>query len=326
MAFFDANLVGQDGAAFIAEGKLDEALKKLVPGATISRGHYTYPSRSELRDLVWNHMDQNHRPFIHRTYGDASRIFIGRRASFSLTRFGRWPIVIPVFDGHHKGNGFYQVMVLFGLVVVVNIIECNSTDTGTQMDVEWVVASHRWLRFLHPLLQRRFIRLNDVQNREDDPIRERRIALRAAGYRFKTDDPDFISSNALENNTVFPPLREQSAITLADLPDRRAVRFPFADRSFIVRRDGDTAEVWPGVCLHEGAELDPAQLGKGVVKCPWHGLEFAARRLEEHGRAIEICGARLILAAGKIHVNPPQAPYGPDGDLVCPPATPGLTR
>ena len=309
-AFFDPTLFEQGGAAFIREGKLDEALRKLIPGASISKGHYSYASRSELRDLVWNHMDQNHRPFIHRTYGEATRIFIDPHASFSLTRFGGWPIVIPVFDGYYKENGFYQVMVLFGLIAVVNIIECNPAGNGTQMDISWAIASHRWLRFLHPLLNRRFVRLNEVQNREDDPIRDRRIALRAAGYRFRTDDPDFINSNVVEHNTVFPPVRAPGAIVLTDLPDRRAVRVPFADRAFILWRDGGAVEVWPGVCLHEGAELDATHLAGAVVKCPWHGLEFAARRLEEGGRAVELCGARLDLAGGKILVTPSSPGVG----------------
>src|SRR5262249_52041416 len=153
----------------------------------ITKGHFSYPARAELRDLVWNHMDQNHRPFIHRTYGDATRVHIGERSAFSLTRFGNWPVVLPVFDGQHKENGFYQILCLFGTIVVINIIECNATEQGNRMDIDWAIASHRWLRFLHGPLDRRLRRLNDVQNREDEVIRDRRVELRAAGYRFLTD-------------------------------------------------------------------------------------------------------------------------------------------
>lgn len=302
-AFFDPNLFDQNGAAFIREGKLEEALRELIPGASISTGAYSYPSRSELRDLVWNHMDQNHRPFIHRTYGDATRIFIDSRASFSLTRFGKWPIVIPVFDGYYKENGFYQVIILFGLLAVINMIECNRAGNGTQMDIKWVIASHRWLRFLHPLLSKRFTRLNEVQNREDDPIRDRRIALRAAGYRFKTDNPDFLNSNVVDNNAIFPPAAAPGVIALAELPDGRAIRAPFAERGFILRRDRDAVEVWPGVCPHEGAELDVGHQAGAVVKCPWHGLEFAAQRLTDGGRTIALCGSRLHLDGGKIMID-----------------------
>lgn len=302
-AFFDSTLAEMMGGGFIREGAIDDALRRLIPGAHISKGEFSYPSRAELRDLAWNHMDQNHRPFIHRTYGNASRIHIGRQSSFSLTRFGNWPVVIPVFDGYFKENGFYQVLVLFGLLAVVNVIECNSADNGTKMDVSWTIASHRWLRFLHPWLHRRLVRLNDVQNREDDPVRDRRVALRALGYRFKTDEPDFVNSNVIENNTIFPPVSTPGSIVVHDLPDQRAIEVPVANRSLILRRDGAAVDVWPGVCPHEGAELKTEDLCDKVVKCPLHGLEFASRRLVEGQNGITVCGARLALANGRIEVS-----------------------
>lgn len=309
-AFFDSALVEEAGVGFIREGKIEESLRRLVPGAFISKGRYSYSSRSELRDLAWNHMDQNHRPLIHRTYGEAARFFVDARASFSLTRFGNWPIVIPVFDGYYRENCFYQVMVLFGLIAVVNIIECNAADKGTQIDVSWAIASPRWLRLLHPFLNRRFVRLNETQNREDDPIRDRRVALRARGYRFKTDEPDFLNSNVVENNTIFPPVSAPGSVTLDELPNQSAVRISFAERAFIFRRDHDAVDVWPGVCLHEGAEIDIAHLGATAVKCPWHGLEFAAQRLVQGGRVIELCGVRLELADEKITMNPLRSDIG----------------
>ena len=247
-------------------------------------------------------MDQNHRPFIHRTYGSASRIFIDKHASFSLTRFGRWPIVIPVFDGYFKDNGFYQVMVLFGLIAVVNVIECNADGNGTKMDVGWSIASHRWLRFLHPLLHRRLVRLNDVQNREDDPVRDQRVALRAAGYSFKTDAPDFLNSNIVENNTLFPAMPAPVEIPLHDLPNRQTVEVSVSDRAFIFRRDGEALEVWPGVCPHEGAALSTEHICRNTVKCPWHGLEFPSRRIVDGGSGITLCGSRLTWAGDTITV------------------------
>jgi hypothetical protein len=307
-AFFDPSLIEKWGVAFIREDKVEDALRKLIPGARITKGQYSYPGRSELRDLVWNHMDQNHRPYIHRTYGAASRIFVGNHATFSLTRFGGWPFLIPVFDGYFKENGFYQILVLFGLVIVINVIECNSEGDATRMDVGWVIASHRWLRFLHPFLSRRLTRLNDVQNREDDAIRDRRIALRAAGYRFKTDAPNFMNSNVMENNTIFPAMATAVGVPVRDLPDQQAIEVAVADRAFIMRRDDEVVDVWPGVCPHEGASLTRADLRGKTVKCPWHGLEFPGRRLVEGGPGITLCGTRLELAGGAIAVTPAISP------------------
>jgi nitrite reductase/ring-hydroxylating ferredoxin subunit len=302
-AFFDSALAQTMGSSgFIQEDKIDEALRQLIRRPHISKGQFNYPSQAELRDLTWNHMDQNHRPFIHRTYGDASRVHIGTHSGFSLTRFGRWPILIPVFDGYFKPNGFYQILVLFGLLVVVNIIECNPDGNRTRMNIRWTIASHRWLRFLHPLLHRRLIRLNDVQNREDDPIRHRRVALRAMGYRFKTDDPDFVNSNVIDNNTIYPAVAAAECIALTSLPQGQAIDVSIANRAFILRRDGPAVDVWPGVCPHEGAELKSEHLRGRTVTCPWHGLEYGPRHLAK-GQSIAICGARLEHVGGTIQVS-----------------------
>jgi hypothetical protein len=303
-SFFDPALIERWGTAFIREDKVDEALARLIPRVRITKGHYSYPGRAELRDLAWNHMDQNHRPMIHRTYGEAMRVSIGERTAFSLTRFGGWPAVIPVFDGYHKENGFYQVLCLFGLIVVINIIECNPAPGGTRMDIHWAIASHRLLRFLHPLLNRRLLRLNEIQNREDDEIRDRRVELRAAGYRFATDVPDFIKCNAMAHNVEYPPLAAPHSVTVADLPERRPHRIELPDRAYIVRRTGATLEVWPGVCPHEGAALAAGAIVGSMVKCRWHGLEFAARRLGPGDRPITLCGARLSLSDSKLNVEP----------------------
>src|SRR5258707_905541 len=119
-SFFDPTLIERWGGAFIREEKVNEALARLIPKVHITKGHYSCPAKAELRDLVWNHMDQNHRPHVHRTYGDAMRMHIGEQSSFSLTKFGNWPVILPTFDGYYKDNGFYQVVTLFGLIVVIN--------------------------------------------------------------------------------------------------------------------------------------------------------------------------------------------------------------
>jgi hypothetical protein len=303
-SFFDPTLIEKWGAAFIRENKVDEALARLIPNVPISKGSFTCPGYAEPRDLLWNHMDQNHRPYIHRTYGEAMRVFIGERGAFSLTRFGRWPAVIPVFDGHFKDNGFYQVMCLFGLIVVVNTIECHVTDGATRMEINWAIASHRFLHFLHPMLDRRLRRLNVVQNREDEIIRKRRVEMRSQGYRFATDAADFVNSNLMANHVVFPVLAAPIYVALGDLPEGKAERIDTGDRAFVVRRTDESLEIWPGVCPHEGAVLEPGDVRDGTLKCPWHGLEYGARRLGPGRSAITLCGARLDLADGKLAIVP----------------------
>lgn len=307
-SFFDPALVERWGAAFIREDKIDEALGRLIPNVRITKGHYSCPARAEQRDLVWNHMDQNHRPFIHRTYGDAMRLHIGAEAAFSLTRFGNWPFVVPVFDGYYKDNAFYQVVCLFGLVVIVNFIEACSTERGTHMEVDWAIASHRLLRFLHPMLDRRLRRLNDVQNAEDEVMRDQRVALRANGYRFLTDRPDFVTSNAIGNNVVYPPLTGAHSVSVADLREGEVRRVEVDRRAYLLRRSGEAVHVWPAICPHEGAIIDPQHVKGNGVKCPWHGLEFGMRALRPGGGPVTVCGASLALDGAILQIRAPAAP------------------
>ena len=55
-AFFDPTLTQAMDGGFIREGKIDEALQRLIPRAHILKSHFSYPGQAGLRDLVW--MDQ----------------------------------------------------------------------------------------------------------------------------------------------------------------------------------------------------------------------------------------------------------------------------
>jgi nitrite reductase/ring-hydroxylating ferredoxin subunit len=302
-SFFDPTLIERNGAAFIREGQIDEALGRLIPNVHITKGTFTYPASAELRDLVWNHMDQNHRPFIHRTYGDAMRVHIGKEAAFSLTKFGKWPVIVPVFDGYHKDNGFYQIVCLFGLIVMVIFIEARPEGRQTQMRIDWAIASHRLLRFIHPVLDRKLRRLNHVQNAEDDVVRDRRVELRTAGYRFLTDDPDFVNSNAVGNHVVFPPVAGPQVVSVADLGEGEIRRIEADRRAYLVRRVGEGVQIWPAVCPHEGAAIEPEHVQGNGVKCPWHGLEFGARQLRPGTSAVTMCGATVELKDAALHIG-----------------------
>jgi hypothetical protein len=172
------------------------------------------------------------------------------------------------------------------------------------MDISWAIASHRLLRILHPILDRRLRRLNVVQNGEDAEIRERRVELRGMGYRFCTDRPDFINANALSNNVAFPPLAGARFVAIDEIPDGQSKRIDIGDRAFVVRRVGEAVDIWPGVCLHEGAVMAPSDLRGNTIKCPWHGLEYGGRRLKPGGDPLSLCGARLELADGELKISP----------------------
>jgi hypothetical protein len=172
------------------------------------------------------------------------------------------------------------------------------------MEINWAIASHRFLKFLHPMLDRRLQRLNVIQNKEDEVIRKRRVEMRGQGYRFATDDADFVNSNAMANNVRFPPLGAPLSISVDTLPEGQVRRIEVGDRAYIARRSGEAVEIWPGVCPHEGAVLASEDLRGSVLKCSWHGLEYGPRRLGPGGSALSMCGASLVLRDGQLQISP----------------------
>ena len=69
-------------------------------------------------------------------------------------------------------------------------------------------------------------------------------------------------------------------------------------------RTGDTLEVWPGICPHEGAPIEVGQLKGATVKCAWHGLEFGPRRMDPGSGRVVMCGAALELTGDQLNVGP----------------------
>ena len=114
----------------------------------------------------------------------------------------------------------------------------------------------------------------------------------------------WISNISKSPGLIFPPVTASASIDTQDLPEGRPVRINAGNRAFVLRRTGDSVEVWPGVCPHEGAELAAGDLRDKSITCPWHGLKFPARLLSPADPGATVCGARLELGAGRITVAP----------------------
>ncbi len=277
---------------------------KFYGGSAVTHGEFTIDIPSLKSDLEWNYMDQLHRPYIHHTYSDSLRIALNPDFSLSLTRWGRWPFLIPVTDVRIGDGLFYQIFVLFGLIYVHNVNDMKVTGDIVHLKVSWTINSHRLLKPLHWLLNRSIYRLNVRLQPEDEPIRSQRFRLRKLGYNFRSDPPDFYTSNMLTPNTLYPDLPPDASIALAPLPLDEMAIVACDKVEFLIRRQADHTLVWPAACPHEGGELAHGKLGKDCrLECPWHGMKFAAARLSENEPTASAHGFSYRLAAGVLHVT-----------------------
>lgn len=292
------------GGFHIPPEKLHETLAAFDRRNAVTHGVFEFRLENTLADMEWNHMDQLHRPFIHHTYQENIRIASGRDYALSLTRWGKWPLLILVTDMRLAPGLFYQSFVLAGLVHVHNVIALTETGDEVLLKLDWYIHSHRFLKPLHFLLDRKFHRLNARLQEEDAQVRNQRFALRKKGYSFRSDPPDYVTSNTLTNNTVYPKLPENAFIPLASAEAGRTVRMAVGEVDFLLRSDGGDYLLWPAACPHEGGELEKGTLREDCrLECPWHGLPFAPARVSAAKPQAKAYGFIYMLEAERIRVS-----------------------
>ena len=274
----------------------------------VTRGSYKVLTPVSVADMDWNHMDPHHREHVHRTYGNSLRICTGADFQLSLTKYGRWPLLLPVIDVRVAPGLFYQCVSVFSLVTLLSVIRSVDTREGTAHSIDWYIVSKSVWKFLHPWLNRRMERLNRTQNAEDDPVRLRRLELRRKGFSFKSDQPDFLVSSSLLRNTMPPKLERESIVALGAPSAADALRkFTVERLDFLyLRESGDAVKIWPAVCPHEGGPLEQAvaRTSDGRLKCPWHGLEFPCVELTRENPEGQCQGARIRFEKDSLAISP----------------------
>jgi nitrite reductase/ring-hydroxylating ferredoxin subunit len=172
-------------------------------------------------------------------------------------------------------------------------------DDNSSLDISWHILSHWFLRPIHKYLDKKIYKLNVRLQEEDYVIRSQRALLRKYGYNFKSDPPDYYSSNKLTNNTVYPSLKYPIKINIKEftrinaLNNKKGSLYKFGEKeiSFIVKKISNIEfYIWPSVCPHEGASLEDGDFCDNRVTCPWHGLNFTGSKLSKEKNTISKYG------------------------------------
>ena len=296
---------------FIRPENLEQAIRALHSGMVVTTGEYISDVPGYLVDLEWNFFDELHRIHVHGTYDDMLKVFAGKTFSVNTVRFGRLPIFVQVANAKLAAGLFYQSMTILGLIYNHQIVSMSQLDGGkVRLERRWLTASHWLFRPLHGFFNRMLLRLQDKQDREDNAlVRERRYRLREAGFHFKTDTPDFINSNQLNDHVQFPPGDRENRLNLASvLPSVGSEsRVKVGSLELLLKRGESAILVWPGICPHEGAALEAQHRCDGVVQCPWHGRRFKAAELPLKSDAkwrflnflVSLEGEELVVKAGE---------------------------
>lgn len=299
---------------YIGPENLDSSFKTLGPSLAITTGHYEIKAPCEVRDIDWNHMDQLHRPSIHKTYLESLRLVTGRSFQLSLTRIpvGWFKFLVLVTDIQLGPGLFYQGFSLFNLLYVHHVIRMIPISEGERVDenitlhaIDWYIISHPFFKFLHGPVSRRLYRINDIQNREDVPVRIRRAELRRKGYHFGSDDPDFLNCNVLTDNVSPPKLEGTHRISLKGLTSVGLNRVSAGPIELLVRKNTEQSfTVWPAVCPHEGGPLELGRVCNGTIICSWHDLKQTGATLTPDRPHGSLSNLKLLLEGDELAVQP----------------------
>ncbi len=266
---------------FIKPERLEQKLKALHPGAVVTQDKYVSDIPGYIHDMEWNFYDELHRYYVHNTYHDMFKAFSGKTFSVNLVKWGKLPIFIQVANAKVAPNLFYQTMSIFGIFYVHQIMELQALDRQVRLHRSWYIVSHWLFKPLHSLLSRSMMKLQVKQDIEDnEQIRHRRLALRDKSFRFRTDKPTFTNSNQLTNNVIFPPQKDELRFELKEISSNQPSKITIGHLELMIKRESEGFRLWPGICPHEGAELNATHLCDNIVQCPWHGRRFSGHLLK----------------------------------------------
>ena len=129
--------------------------------------------------MEWNFYDELHRQCVHDTYHGLYKVMTGKYFSVNVVRWGNLPIFIQVAGAKIADSIFYQCMTILGVIVHHQVMQISQKLDNVLLEVDWCTASHWALRWLHGPFNRRVLRLQRKQDREDTiEIRGRRWDLR----------------------------------------------------------------------------------------------------------------------------------------------------
>jgi hypothetical protein len=290
---------------YLSADSLIEKMKSLSPHMTYTHDRYEIESHCSVLDLEWNQMDQEHRPWIHKTYLKSLRVWSSENSQLSISQLKLLgiPLTVAVTDVRVQPGLYYQSFSLFNLFYVHAITHC----TSEKQIGEWYIFSHKWLLPIQRALSRHMMKMNNRQNPEDVPVRKRRTELRKLGYSFDYDaDPNFLSCNKMTNNTIYPKMTSPLKIDVSQIQPQVRTHVKQSGIELVLEKNLDgTLKVWHGVCPHEGAPMIEGKLCGDHLECQWHGLKFLPQILKVDASPVALHNYRLSLDSRQnLHIEP----------------------
>lgn len=308
--------MSHDLCEHIEPDEIEAKLKEFQSNPSITRGHWEADHECEARDVEWNIQDQLHRLFVHQVYGKTlclvrARLFTTSQTTFKLLGI---PIVVSITDIRLRPGFFYQTIVFFNLIHFHTYYQIIPKGDKSKTVIDWYIVSHAFLKWIHPFVNRKYYQTQSILHSQDTPMRLRRAELRRKGFKFFYEQPDFINSNTLTNNTCPPNFAGRHRVSLKSLVVGELTKLTVNDIHFLVQKEANEEfRIWTDACPHEGGPLFEGKVCQGQITCPWHGLKFIGAKLSQaHSKAefggyrFELDGHEMIVAGKEAFSHMPQ--------------------
>ena len=259
--------------------QLEQQGLKFKQFALIHEGDYA------VSDADWNYKDVPHLHHVHMLV-EAILGAVGDNeiATINVQKVLWFTIVLSVFN-YQSGKDRQTYFTSFGPYSL--IIETSYKEIGeikTRVTTNYAIGGSRFWMLFFPvlawLLKRNYADLMSA----DIPMRERRGQLRKWGYQFKKTDAYYSFRKTMqitEPNVVPPegvlPAEGKTVIDLNKVLPSDGIYFMGRSDHLGLQliRKGDSLNVFPRMCPHEGALLDARPCDEQQrLTCPWHGRVF----------------------------------------------------
>jgi hypothetical protein len=234
-------------------------------------------------DAEWNYKDIPHLHCVHELVeAIISHVSPHEIATINIQKvLGlKLPMAVFNYSVDERTQIYYTTFLFFTLIVETTYDSLS--ENKTKVVTTYSIGSSRALQVLFPFL--RWIIKRNYKNlmSTDIPMRQRRGQLRSWGYTFirPADGYGFEQTmNLLCANVVVP--KEASSYPPVQLKIELGQG---CENEWLIGRDDHLGlrlvrndkkiSVFPRMCPHEGASLDPHPCVKGRLTCPWHGRVF----------------------------------------------------
>lgn len=244
-----------------------------------SDGPYT------VRDAMWNYKDAvSHIRFVHHLVKNypllaendkAGSLFLQRALGISF------PLIVLDLETQENTQTSFTSCLFFVLIIENVCIPLG--ELRTRVKTTYHIGAPRYLKFLNPFIAWVLKRNYKTLSSTDIPIRERRGELRKWGYEILSDSepssyeaPLNISTNNLAFTQKHSSPTETVCIDLSKISPINGNELVGRSDHFGLRilRQGSKLNLFPRMCVHEGASLDQTPCNKNQMECPWHGKKI----------------------------------------------------